>query len=73
VADVGALSCRYALDAFKLFLSFAAQYHGIKIRSLNLEHMSSELILAFLNGLKRDRKNVLKTCNQRVAALKSFA
>ena len=60
-------------DAFKLFLPFAAQYHGIKIKSLTVEHLSSELILAFLNDLEKERKNLPKTRNQRLAALKSFA
>lgn len=60
-------------DAFKLFLPFTAQYHGIKINSLRVEHLSSELILAFLNALEKERKNLPKTRNQRLAALKSFA
>ena len=60
-------------DAFKLFLPFTAQYHGIKIKSLRVEHLSSELILAFLNALEKERKNLPKTRNQRLAALKSFA
>ena len=52
---------------------FAANYHGIKIKSLTVEHLSGELILAFLNGLEKERKNLPKTRNQRLAALKSFA
>ena len=60
-------------DAFKIFLDFAAQYHGIKIDSLTLEHISSDLIIGFLKNLQQDRKNLPKTRNQRLAALKSFA
>ena len=60
-------------DTFKIFLPFAAKYHGIKIDSLNLEHLSSELILAFLDELERGRKNLAKTRNDRLASLKSFA
>ena len=60
-------------DTFKLFLPFAAKYRGIKIRSLTVEHISSDLIIAFLDGLERDRKNLAKTRNQRLSALKSFA
>jgi site-specific recombinase XerD len=60
-------------DAFKLFLPFAAHYHSIKVKSLTVEHISSELILAFLNALEKERKNLPKTRNQRLAALKSFA
>ena len=60
-------------DAFKLFLPFAAERDGIKIQSLTLEHLSSEIILTFLDGLERDRHNLPTTRNQRLAALKSFA
>ena len=55
-------------DTFKLFLPFAANYYGIKIRSLTMEHISSELIIAFLDEL-----NLPKTRNLRLATLKSFA
>jgi integrase/recombinase XerD len=60
-------------DAFKLFLIFAAGYYRIKIRSLRLEHITSELILAFLDDLQSQRRNLARTRNQRLAALKSFA
>lgn len=60
-------------DAFKIFLPFAAEYYGIKIKSLRMEHISSELIIAFLQDLEKVRKNIPKTRNQRLAALKSFA
>jgi len=60
-------------DAFKLLLPFAAKYHGIKIESLRLEHVSSDLILSFLNQLEKERKNHPVTRNSRLAAIKSFA
>ena len=60
-------------DAFKLFLPFAAQYRGIQISSLRLDHLTADLILAFLNNLEQDRKNITNTRNHRLAALKSFA
>jgi integrase/recombinase XerD len=60
-------------DAFKLFLIFAADYYGIKIKSLRLEQITSELILAFLDDLQAQRRNKARTRNQRLAALKSFA
>lgn len=60
-------------DAFKFLLPFAAKYHGIKIESLRLEHLSSDLILSFLNQLEKKRKNQPTTRNSRLAAIKSFA
>jgi len=60
-------------DAFKLFLPFAAKYHHIKVASLREEHLCIEVVLNFLDDLERDRNNIAKTRNQRLAALKSFA
>ena len=60
-------------DAFRLFLPFAAKFYSIKIRSLRVEHLSSDLIIAFLEDLQHERKNLAKTRNHRLAALKSFA
>ena len=60
-------------DTFKLLLPFAATFHGIKIDSLRLEHISSDLILSFLNQLEKKRNNQPVTRNNRLAAIKSFA
>ena len=60
-------------DTFKIFLSFSAKHYGIKIGSLRVTHISSGLIIAFLHDLECERKNLPKTRNQRLAALKSFA
>ena len=60
-------------DAFKLLLIFAADYYGIKIKSLRVEQITSELILAFLDDLQSQRRNKARTRNHRLAALKSFA
>ena len=43
-------------DAFRLFLPFAAKFYGIKIKSLRVEHLSSVLIIAFLEDLQKERK-----------------
>ena len=60
-------------DAFKLLLPFAAQYHRIRIESLKLEHISSDLVLAFLSQTEKKRNNQPATRNNRLAAIKSFA
>ena len=60
-------------DAFTIFLPFAAQHRGIKVDSLTIDHLSSDLILAFLDYLESDRGNAGTTRNQRLAALKSLA
>jgi len=60
-------------DAFGLFLPFAADHLGIKIKSLQMEHLCADLILAFLNHLESDRNNRAITRNHRLAAIKSLA
>ena len=60
-------------DTFKLFLPFAAQYHNVKIKSLQLDHLTSDLIIDFLNHLQSTRGNLPATRNQRLAAIKSLA
>ncbi len=47
-------------DTFKQFLPFAANYHGIKIASLALDHLTPELILAFCIILSQNAKIPLK-------------
>ena len=60
-------------DSFKLFLPFAANYHGINISSLQITHLSVEVVLDFLDSLEKQRKNSAKTRNSRLAAIKSLA
>ena len=60
-------------DTFSLLLPFASRYHGIKIDSLRLDHLCSDMIIAFLNFLESDRNNDTRTRNHRLAAIKSFA
>jgi len=60
-------------DAFRLFLPFAASFYKIKVKSLRVEHITTELLVAFLEDLQTGRGNTVKTRNHRLAALKSFA
>jgi integrase/recombinase XerD len=60
-------------DAYRLLLPFAADYHQIKIGSLRIEHLTIEMIIAFLNHLEEKRKNTARTRNLRLVAIKSLA
>lgn len=60
-------------QAFSLFLHFLTDYHSIKIKSLKLEHLTPEAVLAFLNHLETERKNTVQTRNNRLAVIKSLA
>ncbi len=60
-------------DTFSRFLPFAAQYHHIKIESLDLKHLSVDLIVSSLDHLESQYRNTARTRNLRLATLKSFA
>lgn len=60
-------------DVFSLFLPFVAHKLSIQIASLRVEHLSPDMVLAFLDHLESDRGNVVRTRNHRLAAIKSLA
>jgi integrase/recombinase XerD len=60
-------------DTYHLLLPFAAKYHGIKIKSLKIGHLSNDMILDFLDYLEKKRLNKTVTRNHRLAGIKSMA
>lgn len=60
-------------DAFTLFIPFAANRLKIKTGSLMLDHLTADMVLAFLVDLEHKRHNSPVTRNHRLAALKSLA
>lgn len=60
-------------DTFTLFVPFAAQHLCVNIASLRMDHLTPDLILAFLDHLESGRKNTARTRNLRLATLKSLA
>jgi len=67
------LTIRAYQDTFAHFLPFAADTLSIKTASLRLEHLTPDLIIAFLDHLESHRKNSTRTRNHRLAAIKSLA
>lgn len=60
-------------DAFTLFIPFAANRLKIKTGSLTLDHLTPDMVLAFLADLEQNRQNAPVTRNHRLAAIKSLA
>ncbi len=58
---------------FALFLPFAAGYYSCPVRELRVEHLSTELVVEFLEDLENSRDNSVRTRNLRLASLKSLA
>ncbi len=60
-------------QTFSLLLHFLADHHSIKVKSLKIEHLSADAVLAFLYHLETHRKNTVQTRNNRLAVIKSLA
>jgi integrase/recombinase XerD len=58
---------------FELFLLFAARKKSCSVQSLQLEHLSTEMVIDFLVYLEEERHNTVRTRNLRLAAIKSLA
>ena len=59
-------------DGFVLFLDFATAHLHKQPTTMKLQDITPTLILAFLDHLERDRGNVVRTRNARLAALRAF-
>ena len=59
-------------DALMLFLAFAGRKLGKEPSALRLSDIQSDLILAFLDHLERERHCAVRTRNLRLTALRAF-
>jgi integrase/recombinase XerD len=59
-------------DAVKLFLTFVASERHLTITSLGTEDLTAERVREFLSHLEIERGNHIRTCNQRLAALRGL-
>jgi integrase/recombinase XerD len=60
-------------DAFVLLLRFLAKRRGRAVVELDLQDLTPEDVLAFLDHLEADRRNGAATRNARLAAIHAFA
>lgn len=65
-------SIRSYRDTVRLLLCFVAEQRHCQIAKLSLDHLTFEQVLAFLKHLEQERGNVVRTRNQRRAALNTF-
>jgi site-specific recombinase XerD len=59
-------------DALRLLLRFASAKLGKPVDRLDIQELDCEMVLAFLDYLERERGNSARTCNARLAAVRSF-
>ena len=65
-------TCQSYAYSFQLLVGFAAEQHGVKPSSLQLDHLGAATVLAFLDYLEATRGCTARTRNARLAAIKSF-
>ena len=65
-------TCASYAYAFQLLFEFASQRLHRAPSDLVVEALDADLILAFLEHLDKDRGNSARSCNARLAAIKSF-
>jgi site-specific recombinase XerD len=59
-------------DTFKLLLAFTERHLGRRPDDVVVQDLDAPCVLAFLEDLERTRKNVARTRNARLAAIRSF-
>ena len=59
-------------DSYMLLIRFAADRLRIRPSAIAVEHLTTDLILGFLDHLESERQNKVSTRNVRLAAIKSF-
>lgn len=59
-------------DTFRLLLQFVHRTTGIEPASLPLTALDADRVLAFLQGLEKDRRNAIASRNLRLTAIRSF-
>ena len=57
---------------FELLIQYLVNNKGFKIIQINFETITRDLIIDFLNYLEEEKKNTIRTRNQRLACIKSF-
>ncbi len=59
-------------DCMRLLFNFASDKLNKKVEELEMEDLSDEIIIDFLNYLEKERNNLPQSRNQRLAIIKTF-
>jgi site-specific recombinase XerD len=59
-------------DCMTLLIDYVCKRFNIQPEAIDLSTITPELVLDFLQALKKERGNAPSTCNQRLAAIKTF-
>jgi len=59
-------------DCMRLLVSYVCKHFGVETEAIDMQMISPELILEFLDSTEKERNNGPATRNQRLAAIKTF-
>lgn len=59
-------------DTFRILLGYMRDEKQVNIEKIEFSDFTDDLIIEFVDWLKKTRKNKVSTCNQRLAAIHSF-
>ena len=70
--NVSSKTIRSYKTTFQMLITYFVEEKNIKLVDITFENVTKEMILDFLNYLEEEKKNSIRTRNQRLAAIHSF-
>ena len=70
--NVSSKTIRYYKTTFQILITYLVEEKNMKLIDITFENVTKEMILDFLNYLEGEKKNSIRTRNQRLAAIHSF-
>ena len=70
--NVSSNTIRSYKTTFQMLITYFVEEKNIKLVDITFENVTKEMILDFLNYLETEKKNSIRTRNQRLAAIHSF-
>ena len=70
--NVSSKTIRSYKTTFQMLITYFVEEKNIKLVDITFENVTKEMILDFLNYLETEKKNSIRTRNQRLAAIHSF-
>ena len=70
--NVSSKTIRSYKTTFQMLITYFVEEKNMKLTDITFENVTKEMILDFLNCLEEEKKNSIRTRNQRLAAIHSF-
>ena len=70
--NVSSKTIRSYKTTFQMLITYFVEKKNMKLTDITFENVTKEMILDFLNYLEEEKKNSIRTRNQRLAAIHSF-